>query len=399
MKGEPFHIEIEPTNICNTRCLHCPHEALARPMGKMDWETYQLVLDKVIAYAPEFSVEYAGMGEPLLNPEIYRFIATVSPRAQTTMTTNASALTQRNVERLIEAGLSRLTVSFNGDDPIIYELMMGGLSFERAEKNLRAAIEMTSKTSTRVVANVSVTRQTQDRLADIKAYLQTAGVQDIYFSKCHSRGGFLKGDVVCTTPLPTTDMGRCDIFTETLFIAWTGEVLTCCHALAGANVLGDLKAEALEDILARKQQHAARGIDFEICGKCNDLYRFMNDATPDGRTISDWVYSLYTNPATADEDYVEPGPLVEWLYRVYAAEGQGEGFFGSITAQAAAQERNVKAQLAEQQRQIADLQHQIEDIHAGQAWKLAAQLRKARLALIPEGSSRETLFERLIKKP
>ena len=33
------------------------------------------------------------------------------------------------------------------------------------------------------------------------------------------------------------------------------------------------------------------------------------------------------------------------------------------------------------------------------AGKLAAQLRKARLALIPEGSSRETLFERLIKKP
>lgn len=397
MKGEPFHIEIEPTNICNTRCLHCPHEALARPMGKMDWETYQMVLDKVITYAPEFSVEYAGMGEPLLNPEIYRFIATVSPRAQTTMTTNASALTLRNIERLIEAGLSRLTVSFNGDDPAIYELMMGGLNFERAEKNLRTAIEMTSNTSTRVVANVSVTRQTQDRLADIKAYLQSAGVQDIYFSKCHSRGGFLKGDVVCMTPLPTTNMGRCDIFTETLFIAWTGDVLSCCHDLAGSNVIGDLKSEALEDILARKEQHAVRGIDFEICGKCNDLYRFMNDSTPDGRTISDWVYSLYTNTAAADEND-ESGPLVEWLYRVYAAEGRGREFFGSFTAQAATRELGYNDQLAEQQQQIVDLQRQIEDIHAGQAWKLANQLRRARLALIPEGSTRESFFQRLMKK-
>lgn len=28
-----FHAEIEATNHCNTRCLHCPHETMSRERG------------------------------------------------------------------------------------------------------------------------------------------------------------------------------------------------------------------------------------------------------------------------------------------------------------------------------------------------------------------------------
>lgn len=69
-----LHVEIEATNICNTRCLHCPHELITRPFGKMDWKTFQTILDKIKDSAAEFSIEFSGMGEPLLNPLIYNFI-------------------------------------------------------------------------------------------------------------------------------------------------------------------------------------------------------------------------------------------------------------------------------------------------------------------------------------
>jgi MoaA/NifB/PqqE/SkfB family radical SAM enzyme len=136
MSDRHVHVEIEPTNTCNTRCLHCPHETISRPSGKMEWSTYQTVLDKVTAYTPHFNVEYAGMGEPLLNPSVYDFIQYVSSQGSTSLTTNASALTPHNMQRLIDADLARLTISFNGDDPELYELMMGKLSFERAQENL-----------------------------------------------------------------------------------------------------------------------------------------------------------------------------------------------------------------------------------------------------------------------
>jgi MoaA/NifB/PqqE/SkfB family radical SAM enzyme len=164
-----FHIEVEPTNQCNTLCVHCPHDKISRPMGMMDWETYRAVIDRVSEYVGEarFAAAFTGMGEPLLNPLVYRFIQHISARAVTSLTTNASALTAVNAQRLVEAGLDRLVVSFNGDDPELYEAVMGGLDFLGAENYLKGALEICQGTRTQVWANISVILPTQERLAEI----------------------------------------------------------------------------------------------------------------------------------------------------------------------------------------------------------------------------------------
>ncbi|MBI4680858.1 MAG: radical SAM protein [Nitrospirae bacterium] len=260
-----FHIEIETTNLCNTRCLHCPHEEVTRPSGKMDWVTYQTIMDNLMTVSPIISVEYGGMGEPMLNPLIYQFIKYVSSKAKTSVTTNASALTHKNIQRLIDAGLSNLTISFNGSDKATYELMMGGLSFERAQRNLCTVVEVSRGTELRVSANVSVTRQTEKSLNRIKTYLEEIGINSISFSMAHNRAGFIKDQTICNTPMPTIDKHRCDIFGMTLFVAWTGEVLSCCHDLTGKNVLGNLMSESIDTILQRKKCVADAGVNYVIC--------------------------------------------------------------------------------------------------------------------------------------
>ena len=419
MVNEHIHVEIEPTNICNTRCVHCPHEAISRPYGKMDWEVYKSIMDKVMDYTPHFTVEYAGMGEPLLNPLIYQFIGYVSSKASaTSMTTNASALTPQNMQNLIDAGLSKLTISFNGEDPEIYELMMGGLNFERAHKNLIHAIQASQGTRTKIHANVSVTRQTQDRLPELRRFLEDAGVASIYFSKCHNRGGFLKGDVICNTPPPPSDRYRCDIFKNTLFIAWTGEVLSCCHDLAGENVIGDLRTDQLNDILRNKVRIATQGVKFDICKGCNDIYRFMNDKTPDGRPISDWVYSLYSRtdhsqPITIDAQTTtsaQASSLTQWLVQIYSQENKAHQLVQDLVNQVV--ETGHKAQTAQENfnndletleiaknGEIQILQIQLDEIYNSRVWHLIENIQKIRLSLIPRNSKRERLFHSLWRSP
>lgn len=405
MNAPHIQVEIEATNLCNTRCLHCPHELLARPLGRMDKSTYQIVLDKVSAYTSNFDVDFAGMGEPLLNPSIYDFVSSIAGRGSTTMTTNASALTPQNARRLIEAGLSWLTISFNGDESQIYETMMGGLSFGRAEQNLHTMVELSQGTCTTVAANVSVTRQTQPRLASIKRYLNDAGVTHIYFSKCHSRGGFMQDENICDTPMPPADTDRCDIFSNTIFVAWTGEVLSCCHDLAGSNVLGDLKTDTIESILEKKQQISAAGVRFEICKYCNDLYRFMKDQTPDGPTIAEWVYDLYAGESQTPQSAASP--LSEWIYNLYAQEGRQQQFFSlqdgklrqyvqqenqnqqtlaSLTLQAKQCEEANQALKAENQELKGSnqaLKRQIEAVHSSRTWRLLDRLNRFRRRLVP----------------
>lgn len=364
-----FHIEIEATNECNTRCLHCPHETITRPFGKMEWATYQTVIDKAFAYdSQEVSVEFAGMGEPLLNPLIYRFISYISNRAQTSLTTNASALTPKNIERLIDAGLDRLTISFNGTDRATYAMMMGGLDFDRAASYLRTAVEMSQGKRMQVAANVSVTRQTQPRLVQVKQYLQDVGVATIFFSKCHNRGTYLNDPRVCVTPMPPTRDSRCDIFENTLFVAWNGDVLSCCHDLSGENKIANLSTDELAPLMQQKASIAKRGVDFPICRGCNDMYRYMNAATPDGSPLSNWIYSLY-----AGED--------ERAQKLVAR-------IDELTTQVSQQAETIESLKA----QLAEKNQHIEQMTNTRGWRWTESMRSLRFRLVPSASQREKIL-------
>src|SRR4051812_29676783 len=99
-----FRAEIEVTNHCNIRCAHCPHESVTRPRGMMTWETFSTLSAKIRDHAggERYALSFSGMGEPLLNPQIYRFIESVSHEASTSFATNGSGLTSNNVRKLID---------------------------------------------------------------------------------------------------------------------------------------------------------------------------------------------------------------------------------------------------------------------------------------------------------
>jgi hypothetical protein len=191
---------------------------------------------------------------------------------------------------------------------------------------------------------------------------------------------------------------RCDIFTKTLFVAWTGEVLSCCHDLAGANVVGDLRVEEVGDVFRRKLGIAADGVKFDICKGCNDMYRFMDDRTPDGRPIADWVYELYTG--SADEPEKEVSSLSAWMRTIYEQENQREWLFTKMVNRIESLDRTVALQEERIQNLGLDLEaeqtaHQA--VLESRSWRTMQGFQRIRKALIPEGSRRETFFHKLFK--
>jgi len=258
----------------------------------MTWEIFEAIAEKILSYPEIESVDFAGMGEPTLNPLLPRFIETLSPHAPTYITTNAATLSPSQIERLLEFGLHNVIVSLSGHNASLFNLMSGGLELEKIEPQVRQLIGLGGG-KIKVLGNVSVTPQTEPYIEEIKAYLNNLGIQDIFFSKCHNRGGYLVAPQICDTPMPVVENKRCDIFASTLFVAWTGEVLACCHDLEGKGRIGDLVTEDLDVILERKQKIVEDGVGFPMCENCNDMYRFSQDSTPDGAPLSEWIYSLY----------------------------------------------------------------------------------------------------------
>jgi MoaA/NifB/PqqE/SkfB family radical SAM enzyme len=319
-----FHAEIEATSLCNTRCLHCPHEAISRPGGKMTWETYTTVIEKIRNHVngEQYSVSYSGMGEPLLNPLIYKFIKHISHEALTAFSSNGAALTEQNVLKLIEAGMDTIYLSFNGDEAEVYTKMMGGLSFDRGLANMRRAVELAKGTQLKIRANVSITKANQDRVSSTHAFLDNEGVGPVSFSLCHNRGGNLDDVAVCDTPALGVENWACDVMKNTLTVDWQGKVHICEHDLHGEYELGDLMKESLDVVLERRQKLLKDSRALEICRGCNDVLRAADTPPLDsmaGGLFRDWIYDLYKD---TDDPLSEANEVMKWIFKIYLKEGR-----------------------------------------------------------------------------
>lgn len=112
----PFKIEIEPTSACNFKCIYCRHSQVKIKPEFMSMD----IFDKIVSGIKKFpnkikTFNFCGIGEPLLNSNIYEMIVKANEIADdTVLVTNGSLLTQENSDKLIEAGIKTIRVSLQG---------------------------------------------------------------------------------------------------------------------------------------------------------------------------------------------------------------------------------------------------------------------------------------------
>lgn len=103
----------EVTNRCNLRCTICPvNRGMRRPRATQDLASFE----RFLSHNPdlEFLLLFQW-GEPLLVPELPEMIAAAKARGIRTMiTTNGTLLDEAWSRRLLDAGLTRLTLSVDG---------------------------------------------------------------------------------------------------------------------------------------------------------------------------------------------------------------------------------------------------------------------------------------------
>jgi MoaA/NifB/PqqE/SkfB family radical SAM enzyme len=138
----PRQVYIEVTNRCNSLCASCPltydHFLPFEPKHHLTWPQFRQIVDQL----PQ--IERAvlhGIGEPLLNPNLPRFVAHLKQRgAHVLFNTNAVLLGERRGDALREAGLDELRVSLDAATPALYHRLRGIDKFDQIVANLRAFV-------------------------------------------------------------------------------------------------------------------------------------------------------------------------------------------------------------------------------------------------------------------
>ncbi len=131
------------------------------------------------------NVDFTGWGEPLLHRRIYEMIAMAKKRGcATSMTSNGTALDAANAERLIDAGMDRLTVSIDGLTPETYDRLRVGASLEKVEANLRRLSDRVEKRSSTLELGIAFTIQEAEanvfQIADTADWAHAVGARALH---------------------------------------------------------------------------------------------------------------------------------------------------------------------------------------------------------------------------
>ena len=146
----PLSIDIETASICDLACPHCSREYIVTPDKIMSFEFYKKIVDEAAGLKVP-SIKLNWRGEPLLNPQLEKFVKYAKEMGilEVSINTNAVTLTEKRSRKLIEAGLDVIIFSFDGGTKKTYEKMRPGRfhnnQFDQVYENIKKFSENSDK--------------------------------------------------------------------------------------------------------------------------------------------------------------------------------------------------------------------------------------------------------------
>jgi len=247
VSGGPLTLTIESTAKCNLFCPMCLRHKIYFPPRDMDFSVFRKIIDDGKDFL-EFAVPY-GVGEPLLNPEIFDMIAYCTKHGiHTGISTNATVLSESYSRRLIQAGLSYLTFAFEGTRREVFETYRKGADFDRVRNNILNFLQVKKAMRSDIFCIVQMValKDNQNEGRALVRMWKLDGVNEVRIKKdeVHNEGSAIPGDDAARPPRrhPCYQLWR-----GPMYIHYDGTVFPCCYTYP-EEALGNIKKSSLRQI-------------------------------------------------------------------------------------------------------------------------------------------------------
>jgi sulfatase maturation enzyme AslB (radical SAM superfamily) len=249
----------EVTNACNIACTICPvNHGMQRKRSRLDAATFERFLDD----NPELLfVLLFQWGEPLLVKELPRMIAAATERGVLTMiTTNGTLLDEEWCHKLLDAGLSRLTLSVDGD-PVSHREIRG-IELEPLRENLARLRRLRDARGSEMGIDVSMVVNARTEACWQQVRASWANIAD--------RVQAIPQFMVKPRANPCREPNR-----GSLVVLSDGSVTVCCSDPEGEEVIGHIDDGPLHVMLNGERMRAFRRAHFEgkfpkLCAECGE---------------------------------------------------------------------------------------------------------------------------------
>jgi radical SAM protein with 4Fe4S-binding SPASM domain len=194
----PYRMDLALTYRCNNDCAHC-YNARSRDYPELSTQDWKKILDKLWEIGIPHVV-FTG-GEPTLREDLAELVAHAEHNGQITgLNTNGRRLSDKNfVDKLVDAGLDHVQVTFESHLPEIHDAMVGTHgAWKQTVMGLRNALE----TPLYVMTNTTMLNTNSATLSETLGFLANIGVPTIGLNALIYSGRGLSVD----TGLPETDL-------------------------------------------------------------------------------------------------------------------------------------------------------------------------------------------------
>lgn len=272
-------VRYEVTNFCNATCIMCPRDKHNRLQGVMPQDDYEKSVDEVSALGAE-KVVLTGFGEPLLDKKLEKKVAYLTRKGISSyFITNASGLTKTRAQRLLDAELDELRISFYGMTPKSYNLIMKGLDFARTKQKVADFIELRNKHSHKTKIQISYLEMDENRDETdsfVEYWESLVDAIEVWRPHNFGDGRDYRERSNDYNLIEKETCGRPE--NGPLQIQWNGEIVPCCYDYNNAIVLGNAFQDNVLQILNSFKYRLLRYAHelghfsiFPYCNQCDQL--------------------------------------------------------------------------------------------------------------------------------
>jgi pyruvate-formate lyase-activating enzyme len=280
---DSYSFVIDIVGTCNLRCPTCPvgNSALAgRPIGFMDFDLFARIIDKIRAESPVPNprITLYNWGEPLLHPELPRFIALLNRHGLPShLSSNLNI--RRGLEDAIRANPTELKISISGLSQETYGRTHARGQVDLVTRNMRLLRTLIDRhrLTTHVWVGHHLYRSNAHETEPMRRICAELGFAHVpiqaFYMPLERVADLLDGaappdpSIIADLPVAPADRqarvaavrsGRFDCelrFSQTV-INHDGKVALCCSVYDQDNMLGtDFLAEDLAALERRKYDH------------------------------------------------------------------------------------------------------------------------------------------------
>lgn len=244
----PPCLQIEPTSICNYRCVFCYQTDSSFSskggghMGMMSLDLFKKVVDE--AEGNVEAITLASRGEPLIAREFKEMLAYLSGKfLALKINTNAWLLTEDMAHAILEAGPNTLVISADAAAEPLYSRLRVNGRLDRVLANVRRFKEIRERhyPKTGLITRVSGVRYSEDQNLDDMEGLWGELVDQVAFVD------YNPWENAYVQP-PNGIETACSDLWRRMFVWWDGRAAPCDVDYKSMLQVGDATKEGLSDI-------------------------------------------------------------------------------------------------------------------------------------------------------